>query len=384
MKILHLCLACFYIDEYAYQENILPRINKEDGHDVRIIASTETYMDNTRYGYLEPSEYLTEYGVPIKRLPYKRVVNRFITHKIRAYSHLYGEIDAFSPDVIMMHDLAFWSVLDVIRYKKAHPEVKLYADTHTAAYNSGTNWLSLYVLHRIYYRFLIQKALPYLEKYFYTGDGERDFSIKNYGVPELLMEFYPLGGVLYPKVEYDAIRAKRREELGIKEDQRLYIHSGKLAKSKRTVELLKAFSSVEDASSRLVIIGSIPDELCDEIMHLIKSDERITFLGWKSGDELREYLCACDLYCQPGSVSATMQNSICCDCAVMAYPHPSYVNHLGIWENILWVKTQEDMATVFQSIAEHPEQLVNLKKNSHRCAEELLDYRKLAARLYEQ
>lgn len=39
MKILHLCLACFYIDGYTYQENILPRINREDGHDVRILAS---------------------------------------------------------------------------------------------------------------------------------------------------------------------------------------------------------------------------------------------------------------------------------------------------------------------------------------------------------
>ena len=42
MRILHLCLSCFYIDGYNYQENILPRINHEDGHDVRILASTET------------------------------------------------------------------------------------------------------------------------------------------------------------------------------------------------------------------------------------------------------------------------------------------------------------------------------------------------------
>ena len=69
MKILHLCLACFYIDNYTYQENILPRINHEDGHDVRILASTETYVDNAHLGYVEPAEYVTEYGVPIKRLP---------------------------------------------------------------------------------------------------------------------------------------------------------------------------------------------------------------------------------------------------------------------------------------------------------------------------
>ena len=62
-----------------------------------------------------------------------------------------------------------WSLLDVIRYKKDHPEVKLYADTHTAAYNSGTNWLSLHIQHRLFYKYLVQKLLPCLEKYFYPA-----------------------------------------------------------------------------------------------------------------------------------------------------------------------------------------------------------------------
>ena len=123
MKILHLCLSCFYIDGYNYQENVLPRINREDGHDVRILASTETYVDNVHLGYLEPRECVTEYGVPIKRLPYVKVGNAFITHKVRKYPHVYEEIASFGPDVMMIHGLAFWSVLDVIRYKQDHPEV---------------------------------------------------------------------------------------------------------------------------------------------------------------------------------------------------------------------------------------------------------------------
>lgn len=193
MRILHLCLACFYIDGYNYQENILPRINHEDGHDVRILASTETYVDNLHLGYVEPREYVTEYGVPIKRLPYVKVGTHFSTIKFRKYPHVYEEIAAFAPDVILSHDLGYWSVLDVIRYKKDHPEVKLYADTHTAYENSGTNWLSLHVLHRMFYRPLIQKGLPYLEKYWYVGVGEKKFSRGVYNVPESLMECYPLG-----------------------------------------------------------------------------------------------------------------------------------------------------------------------------------------------
>lgn len=382
MKILHLCLACFYIDNYTYQENILPRINKEDGHEVRIIASTETYIDNIHYGYVNPSEYVTEYGVPIKRLPYKKVLTDFITHKFRAYPHLYEEISSFAPDVIMCHDIAFWSVLDVVRYKKAHPTVKLYADTHTAAYNSGTNWLSLHVLHRFFYRRLIQKALPYLEKYFYVGEVERQFSIRNYGVPESLMEFYPLGGTLLPEEEYQAVRTRRRAELGLAEDTPLLLHTGKLDALKRTDELLRAFATVPELNARLAVIGSIPEDRKDLLNSLMEADKRVTYLGWRSGEELQEYLCACDLYCQPGSVSATMQNAICRNCPLLLYPHGSYLKDYN-WGNVFWVKTEADMAEAFRRLAEDLTVLTPMEECSCRCAQEMLDYRKLAARLYQ-
>lgn len=382
MKILHLCLANFYIDRYNYQENILPRINREDGHEVLILASTETFVDNMRLGYVESSEYATEYGVPIKRLSYAKIGTHFTTIKIRKYPHLYEEIAAFAPDVILSHGLSYWSVLDVIRYKKDHPEVKLYADTHTAAYNSGMNWLSLHVLHRIFYKYLIRKALPYLEKYFYIGEAERLFSLRHYGVPESLMEFYPLGGTLLPEEEYRAVRARRRAELELAENVPLLVHSGKLTASKKTDALLRAFAAVPELNARLAVLGSIPEDRKSLLLSLIEADKRVSYLGWKSGEELQEYLCACDLYCQPGGVSATMQNAVCRSCPILSYPHEVYTKDFD-YGNFLWVKTEEDMADAFRLIQREPERLAELEEGSRRCARELLDYRKLAARLYE-
>lgn len=381
MKILHLCLSCFYIDNYTYQENILPRINHEDGHDVRILASTETYVDNAHLGYVEPAEYVTEYGVPIKRLPYVKAGNGFVTHKFRAYPHLYEEIAAFAPDVILSHDLSYWSVLDVIRYKKAHPAVKFYADTHTAYNNSGTNWLSLHILHRGLYRYLTKKAFPYLEKYFYISDECRQFSHEIYDIPNEKMAFYPLGGTLLSDEEYAAVRAKRRAELGLVENDRLYIHSGKLDALKRSDELLRAFSAVEDPHAVLAVIGSIPEDRNSILLPLMEADKRIRYLGWRTGEELQEYLCAADLYCQPGSQSATMQNAVCRYCPVMLYPHPAHTADYDRGE-VIWIKTQADMEMVFRSLATDPARLKPLRENAKKIARELLDYRKLAARLY--
>ena len=114
MRILHLCLANYYIDGYNYQENVLTRINKEDGHEVRIIASTETFKDNLTMTYVEPSEYVTEFGVPIQRIPYVKIGTHFSTVKIRKYVGLYDEIVKFAPDVILSHDIVFLSIFEMI------------------------------------------------------------------------------------------------------------------------------------------------------------------------------------------------------------------------------------------------------------------------------
>ena len=64
MKILHCCLAAFYIDDYGYQENILPKIHKKQGHQVEILASTETYLNNSELGYIKPKSYRTKDNIP--------------------------------------------------------------------------------------------------------------------------------------------------------------------------------------------------------------------------------------------------------------------------------------------------------------------------------
>ena len=95
-----------------------------------------------------------------------------------------------------------------------------------------------------------------------------------------------------------------------------------------------------------------------------------------------EYLCACDLYCQPGKVSAIMENSVCARCPVMIYPHPDYINDYGSYQNMIWVRNEEEIKDVLRRLAAGEVNLAQLTANSDRCAKELLDYRKLAARIY--
>ena len=153
-----------------YQDNQLSHQNALDGHTVTYISNAQKYVDGKIVNTGYEKKTLND-GVCLIRLPYVSFGNSLLTNKLRCVSGLYELLDESSPDIIFIHDLCFMSVSDVVKYKRSNPTVKLFADTHTAAYNSGTNWFSLHILHRTIYRKWIQSALPYLEKFFYVEIG---------------------------------------------------------------------------------------------------------------------------------------------------------------------------------------------------------------------
>jgi 1,2-diacylglycerol 3-alpha-glucosyltransferase len=90
MKIVHFCLSCFYIDGYGYQENQLPARHVKDGHEVTIIASTESFNDQREPCYLKPGEYMGTDGARVIRLPYIGGIPAAMARKVRAYPQSSG------------------------------------------------------------------------------------------------------------------------------------------------------------------------------------------------------------------------------------------------------------------------------------------------------
>lgn len=380
MRILHCCLSCFYIDNYNYQENVLPLINKLDGNEVKIIASTETFIDNSQIGYIKPGKYFTKDGIEVERIPYKKYFPHFIMKKVRHYENLYEIIEEFSPDVILFHGVPAYDLLIVAKYKKNNSHVKLYVDSHEDYNNSARNFISREFLHKIFYRNIVKKVLPFIDKILCISTECFDFLENLYEVEEDKMELYPLGGIVFNDVEWREKRDKTRKSLRMDESDILIIHSGKMDINKRTEDLLKAFIQTFNSNFKLILIGSFTQDLENKVIPLIKSDERIQYIGWKDSSKLLEYLCAADIYFQPGTQSATMQNAICCRCPVVLYPYKAHKPYLE--NNGFYVKNIEDMVGVFRKIETNPKILENMSSNSYKIACELLDYNKLAKRLY--
>lgn len=376
MRILHLMLSCFYIDNAAYQENIIPQINKRDGHEVEIIASTEIFVENNNLGLTHPSIYINADGIKVTRLPYKKILGNFISKKIRTYTNLYEKIEDFEPDVIFFHGAAAWALNTVARYKKNNPRVRLYVDSHEDENNSARNFISSILLYDCFYSPILRKNIKYIDKLFYITKETYNFIKKKYRIKDEKLHFLPLGGII-PDTKVRLQKRKLiREKYGLSDNDILCIHSGKLDKLKRTIETVKGFSNCHSNRFKLFIIGSTSEDIKTELDKLIQKDRRIEFLGWKKQVELQNFLMAADLYIQLGTQSVTMQQAICNGCVVAVYPYESHTFMLT--GNAYYIQTSQDITDILQNIDNNIEEFKNKRKESFNFAQTKLDYNIIA------
>ena len=103
------------------------------------------------------------------------------------------------------------------------------------------------------------------------------------------------------------------------------------------------------------------------------------YLGWKNSEELIKYIAASDLYLQPGSQSATMQNALCAGTPVLIENVKSHEAYMS--GNAFIINNYEDMEIVFAKICEDPSVLKKMSERVYDLAVNNLDYKKLAERI---
>ena len=382
MHIVHVVLTGPYTRHMTYQENLLIAQNVKDGHQVTVIASCESHQDQTIQHVPEEDTQLEE-GYRLIRLEYRfRGLSVFLSRKVRAVKGLKNLLKTLNPDVIFHHGLQSYALRDIVKYKKHAPSTKLYVDSHEDFHNSANTWASKNLLHKGFYRPIIRKALNHLDTVFYVTYESVAFLTTLYSIPETVMEYYPLGGTVLDEETYQETRAHMRENLKYKDDDIVCIHTGKMTQEKRTIKVLEAFNAVQNKRLKLLIVGVFDPTIESKVKTIIERDQRITYVGWKDAQALMHYLIAADLYLQPGSQSATMQNALCLRCAAAVYPYESHQFLLG--DRVFYIRTKDDVETLLKTLLENPNTLENAKNRVYELALEKLDYRKLAKRLYQK
>lgn len=379
MNILFIGLASSYTDGTTYQDELLAEQCVRDGHQVTYIANANKIV-NGDFLNTEEEDVVLSNGIRLIRLKYDRILNSFFSKKIRKCSKISELLGDIQPDAIYIHGPATISVKYVARYIDQHKNVKLYMDSHTDYYTSGTNLLSRLILHRGFYRYTHRICLKYADKLFCVSSNCMKFANEIYKIPMNRMEFYPLGGIVAE--DYISSYEKMRLKFGYKNDEIIFIQAGKIDEHKCLLESLQEFMRIQNDRWRYIIVGSASDGIKPELDKCIEQDDRIEYVGWKNGDELVEYLSAADIYVQPGKVSAIMQNALCVGTPVIVRRFDDYIPYIEGNDNGWLIESMADLFGIYKQIDENKINLKYARKCAHDYAAKMLDYRMLAKKIY--
>ncbi len=311
MKILHVCLGCFYIDNYSYQENMLPKFHKNMGYDVEVIASTLSFDEHGNGCNIASRIYDNEYGIKVTRLPYRKSMPNKVGKFLRLYEGFEEALVKAEPNIIFVHGCQFCDIGKIVKYAKVH-KVVIYVDNHADFSNSATNWLSKHVLHKGLWRKCAQSIEPYTKKFYGVLPVRVDFLKNIYKLPPDKCELLVMGAddELVQKAKSSDARKRIREQYGISEDNFLILTGGKIDQWKtQTLLLMQAVQNIQNERLRLIVFGSVTQELTDQIKALADGI-KTQYIGWIQSKCSYEFFEAADLVVFPGRHSVMWEQVV--------------------------------------------------------------------------
>lgn len=310
MKILHVCLGNFYIENMSYQENILPKFHKLQGNDVKIIASQYSFDAEGNIKAKAIGSYINKDGIPITVLPYKKLP---LSRIIKVYGGVYHEFEQYCPDIIFVHGPQFSSNLQLKKYKKKNPNVKIICDNHSDYINTPGSPLKYYILNRVFWPMIVKRIIKTVDYFWGVTPMRVNFLRKVYNVPKNKSDLLIMGGddTLIDYENKTQIRAAFRCKYNIPPDHMVFITGGKLSSGKKIDELLKAFKTINNLKVSLVIFGAFP-EICRATQEICKNTENVHFIGWLDAKETYEAFLSSDVGVFPGTHSVLWEQAAAC------------------------------------------------------------------------
>lgn len=378
LRVLHLCLACFYIDGFSYQENLLPKYHQKAGHEVQIIASLVTFNKSGELTLLPRAKtYSNEEGITVTRLDYwpGRIASR-----LRLYKGLMRAIERFDPDVIFAHGPQFLDAWRVARYLRRNPDVRLFVDNHADHSNSGQSPLSRALLHKGLWRATTQVLARTSERMFGVLPARVDFLTDVYKVPKEKVSFLPMGADddLLQTVTPAAIENFRKQH-DIAPEDLLIVTGGKIDYSKRGVlELMRAVKALSDRDIRLIVFGTVIPGLREEFESLV-DDERLRFVGWLDNSQSTLCFGAADLVIFPGRHSVYWEQ-VCAIGTPLMVTSGNAMSHIELGGNCSYLPSdsEKDIESAIRSLLDRPETLTSMTVAAQSSSRQMFSYRAIA------
>lgn len=300
MKVVHLCLASFFPDHYSYQENMLPKFHKEQGHEVEVIASLVTFDENGKATLLkEANSYRNEYDIPVTRLEYK---SGRLNRRLRYFVGFAEALEKAAPDILFIHGCQFCDIRVVVKYLRRHPNVKVFVDNHADFSNSATNWLSRHVLHGMIWRRCAHLIEPYTQRFYGVLPIRVDFLRDIYKLPPEKCELLVMGADddAVTAAAAPEVRREIRAKYQLKDNDFVIMTGGKIdAYKTQTLLLMEAVRRINRPDVKLIVFGSVTPELKERV-NALADGNTVQYIGWVQAKDSYRYFAAADLVVFPG------------------------------------------------------------------------------------
>ncbi|MCK5136213.1 MAG: glycosyltransferase family 4 protein [Bacteroidales bacterium] len=311
MKILHVCLAAFYIDNYSYQENMLPKYHKLMGYDVAVIASLMSFDEDGNFYYQDTArEYICSDGYRVTRLNNRKPFT-FLNKILRRYKNTYHAIDREEPEILFIHGCQFWDIRQVVKYLRKRKHIRVFVDNHADRINSVSNWFSWNILHKIIWKYCAKLIEPFTEVFYGVTPLRCDFLGEAYKISSKKIKLLELGVDDYG-IDFEQrvqIGDRIRKKHNISQDDFLIVTGGKIDKRKNTHLLLRAINELSDKRIKLILFGTLNDEMKPIIDELSKT-VGIRNIGWINADQVNDILLASELVVFPGTHSVLWEQAV--------------------------------------------------------------------------
>ena len=379
-KILHVIIACFYKEGFGYQENILPEKHKELGYDVYVVFNG---------GKEKTTHYINDSGIKVCALQSnKNILHHipYIKSFIPSTIGLYNHICCVNPDIIFIHGSESIDNLEVCKYKKKNPNVKVFSDQHGDYYNTPVNTFKRKFVAKTVYRYIAKNIEKAAEKMWGVTPWRVHYLQNIYNISPEKTGLLVMGGD-ERLIDWDNrinIRKGIREKYNIPDDAFLIITGGKIDKAKNIHLLIEAFNKIDRSDTHLVIFGNYNEEM--EKVCKSMFNKRITDIGWLNSKDVYPFFIASDLAVFPGTHSVLWEQACAAGLPAIFKDWNGGMNHVDVGGNCIILKedvTIDSLMQIIKKILTDRNFYISMQNKAQTTGREIFSYIEIAKRAIE-